>query len=459
MTRLPVMMGLLMACVAGPGGGAPGGSDRIPLALVGVNVVPMDSDTVLPNRTVIVSNGRILTIGPTSEVEIPVNATVVDGAGQYLLPGLVDAHVHLSESRAELPMYVSYGVTTIFDVGARVDDLESLVALRHALRNGQALGPELYMAGPIIDGPDPIVPSRSIVVRTPAEAEQAVERLDALGVDFAKVYNRVSPDALRALGDATGRLGLPLVGHIPRDAGALRAIDAGMDLIAHGEEFFFTYFGGPRSTRDLDRSWRPDMTLMPELVDRLVRGRVWVSPNLSFTVTNLQRIRDPEGFWGDSDLNALDPALVAAWRAGDPRSRDDLSAFLWREEVKYELVRELTRALQDGGVPLLLGTDSALVGVYPGRSAHLELREMVDAGLSPYEALAAGTVRAGDFIRSHVDQGARFGTVTEGARADLLVVAGNPLEDVTQAERITGLVLRGEWIAGERLAAMRAGRE
>jgi hypothetical protein len=354
-------------------------------------------------------------------------------------------------------MYVGYGVTTIFEMGARLDDLESLVALRQALRNGQAQGPALYLAGPIIDGADPIVPSRSIVVRTPAEAEQAAVRLHALGVDFVKVYNRVRPDALRALGDATGRLGLPLVGHIPRDAGAPRAIDAGMDLIAHGEEFFFTYFGGPRSTRDLDRSWRPDMTLVPGLVDRLVRARVWVSPNLSFTATNLRRIRDSEGFWGDPDLEALDPALVAAWRAGDPRSRDDLNAFLWREEVKYELVRELTRAFQDGGVPLLLGTDSALVGVYPGRSAHLELREMVDAGLTPYGALAAATVRAGDFIRSHVDQAARFGTVTEGARADLLMVAGNPLDDVTQAERITGMVLRGEWISGERLAAMREG--
>lgn len=455
MIRALTTAGFLAACVAGDG--APSGTESTTLAIVDVNVVPMDRDTVLPNRAVIVSHGRIQTIGPAGEVEIPTGATVVDGHAQYLLPGLVDAHVHLSDSYSELPIYVGYGVTTIFEMGAELDALDDIVALRQALLSGEAFGPALYMAGPIIDGEDPIVPDRSIIVSSPTEAQEAVDRLAAVGVDFVKVYNRVPPDALRVLGEVTRSLGLPLVGHIPREGGALPAIDAGMDMIAHAEEFFFTYFSGPRSTRDLDRSWRPDTTLLPALVDRLDHANVWVTPNLSFIATNLQRIRDPEGYWGDPDLAALDPELVADWRSSDPRSRDDLSAFLWREEMKYELVRELTRAFQRGGVPMLLGTDSSLVGVYPGRSAHLELRELVDAGLTPYEALATGTVRAGEFIRSHVDDSTRIGTVTEGARADLLLVTGNPLVDIRQAERITGVVLRGEWISGDRLAALRAG--
>jgi len=360
-TGTATLLGLLTGCVPGSAGDPSEAPADSVLAIVNVHVVPMDRDTVLPGRTVLVSDGRILTIGPSTDVEVPSGANVVPGEGRYLLPGLIDAHVHLSDARSELAMYVGYGVTTVFEMGARLDRVEGLLAFRDSLLRGEALGPTLYLAGPLIDGPEPIVPNRSLVVESPEDAEREAEHLHGQGVNFVKVYNRVPPEALRALGQATARLGLPLVGHIPREAGALASIDAGMDLIGHGEEFFFTHFRGPRSTQNLDRSWRPDTTLVAPLVDRLVHARVWVSPNLSFLTTNLRRIREPEAFWSDPDLEALDPNLIALWRDNDPRLRDDLDAFLWREEVKYELVREITKAFQEGGVSLLLGTDSALL--------------------------------------------------------------------------------------------------
>lgn len=445
-----------VACAAGAGpADSPPGDPA--LALVGVHVVPMDRDTVLRAHTVLIRNGRIEAVAPDDGIELPEDAIVIDGAGRYLMPGLVDAHVHLSDRRSELPMYVAYGVTTIFEMGVRIEALNGLLALRDSARSSAAILPSLYLAGPLVDGDPPVVPARSVVVTDPASARAVVRRLATRGVDFVKVYNRVPPEAFVAMGAATADAGLALVGHVPRDVGALPAIDGGLDLIAHGEELFFTYFEGPRSTRDVDRSWRPDLARMPSLVRRLADSSVWVTPNLSFIATTARRIRDPKGYGDDPDLAALDPDLVADWRFSDPRTRDDLEAFAWREEVKYELVRGLVLALAEGGVSLLLGTDSALVGVYPGRSAHLELRELVDAGLTPHQALAAGTSSAGAFLEKHVNDGAKVGTVARGARADLLLLEANPLEDVRNAERIAGVVLRGRWIEGERLRAIRAG--
>jgi imidazolonepropionase-like amidohydrolase len=157
----------------------------------------------------------------------------------------------------------------------------------------------------------------------------------------------------------------------------------------------------------------------------------------------------------DPETRFLHPRTLETWRQQNPTTRADVPRFDRRERGKQAIVRQLTRALQAAGVSLLLGTDASASGMFPGKAAHLELSELVKAGLSPYEALAAGTSTSGRFLHRHVRGTPAFGTVTVGSRADLLLVEANPLADIANAARIAGVIVRGEWYPRARLASLR----
>lgn len=143
------------------------------------------------------------------------------------------------------------------------------------------------------------------------------------------------------------------------------------------------------------------------------------------------------------------------WRQQNPARRSDLARFSLREHAKYAFLKELTRALQSGGVLLLLGTDSSAPGMFPGKSAHLELEQLVEAGLTPYQALATGTANAGKFINQHVAGAKPFGTVQGGQRADLLLLDANPLTDIKSIRQIAGVSVKGRWLSRSEIQKMR----
>jgi imidazolonepropionase-like amidohydrolase len=158
----------------------------------------------------------------------------------------------------------------------------------------------------------------------------------------------------------------------------------------------------------------------------------------------------------DSEARYLHPAVLSVWKQQNPTTRADLDQFDLRERGKRAVVRRLTAASQDAGVPLFLGTDSSAPGMFPGQSAHVELRELVAAGLTPYDAVAAGTRNPGAFLSRHVRTSTPFGTVAAGSRADLLLLSGNPLSSISNAAAIVGVVVRGTWYPRSRLETMRA---
>jgi imidazolonepropionase-like amidohydrolase len=180
-----------------------------------------------------------------------------------------------------------------------------------------------------------------------------------------------------------------------------------------------------------------------------------VVPNLARIATTRRMLEDVEGVFADPEARFLSPDVMRNWRGSNPTRRVDLAAFIERERAEYPFVQHLALGLQKEGVRLLLGTDASQAGLYPGKAAHLELAELVKAGLSPFEALATGTRNAGSFITDHVDAAARFGTVALGQRADLLLLPGNPLEDVSLADHALGVMVRGEWLPREKLLRMR----
>ena len=433
--------------------------EQRPLAFVHVNVIPMTRDGLLKDQTVVVERGKITRVGPSASTRLPRNARRIDGRGKYLMPGLVDFHVHLRD-RSELLSYLIHGVTTVVHLSGPTGNVPDVLALRRSIAEGHVPGPNVYTTGRILDGNPPIFPGVSTVVSTPEEAVRAVEEQHAAGVDFIKTYNNLTSDVLRALVVAAHRRGLAVVGHIPRRDGRPQALQialaAGQDMIAHGEEFFFTYFYGDTDGL-VNRGLlpRPDRSNIPAVVRLARESGAAVTPNLSFVAMTRRQLEDLNAVLSDEEARYLHPSVIAMWRAQNPTRRPDVTRFSLRERAKYDFLKELIPALQAGGVLLLLGTDSSAAGMFPGKSAQLELRELVAAGLKPHEALATGTRNAGQFVRRHVRGAELFGAVSPGQRADLLLLDANPLAKIENISQVTGVTVRGRWLSKGELEKLR----
>jgi imidazolonepropionase-like amidohydrolase len=434
--------------------------DQQPLAFVHVNVIPMTQSGLIEDQTVVIERGKITRIGPSASIRLPRNALQIDGREKYLMPGLVDFHVHLRDE-SELLSYLAHGVTTIVHMAGPTGNVSDVLTLRRRISADEVLGPNVYTTGRILDGHPPIFPNVSTVVSKPAEAKRVVEEQYRAGVDFIKVYNNLTSEVLRALVEAAHERGLAVIGHIPRHDGRPQALQtavaAGQDMIAHGEEFFFTYFyGDTDSVLNRGLSPRPDLSRLRSVV-RLVReSQVAVTPNLSFVAMTQRQLEHLDLVLSDNEARYLHPDVIAMWREQNPTRRQDLERFSLRERAKYAFLKELIPALHAEGVLLLLGTDSSAAGMFPGKSAQLELRELVQTGLTPNNALATGTKNAGQFIKEHGRGADSFGTVSVGQRADLLLLDANPLAKIDNISQIAGVTVRGRWLSKKELEKMRS---
>jgi imidazolonepropionase-like amidohydrolase len=417
--------------------------DPEPLAFVRVNVVPMDSERVLPDQTVLVERGLIARVGPASEVAVPAGVTVIDGGGQrFLMPGLCDSHVHLLDPD-ELPLYVASGVTTIRNMSGEPFHLY----WRRELATGRMHGPTLLSSSATIDGAPPEGSNR-VIATTREQARSAVEAAAAAGYDCVKVYGALSAEAFAGVVEGAEPSGLKVVGHLPRALGLEGALAAGLDSIDHAEEYLYTAF------RDAGAEGIPDA------VAQTRDAGAWVTPTLVAFAAIGDQIADAQALDRRAELRFIDPARRARWLTPANRYLRDFApgdAVRLRDQLAF--LELLVRRLHEGGVPLLAGTDAGVAFgvpyVLPGWSLHEELARLGACGLSPYEVLAAATVQPARFLGRE----AEFGSVRVGARADLLLLAGDPLQDLGQAARPLGVLLRGRWLPREELAAGLAGLE
>ena len=456
--RTTVALAALVALTvfaAGGAGGPAGPRQDAAVAVVNTTVIPMTSpETVLREHTVVVRGDRIVEVGTAADVQVPAGARVVDGRGKYLVPGLVDFHVHLRDAR-ELDEYLRHGVTTVVSMRAT----ETTMALRERVRSGAIAGPGILTAGPLVDGDPPIWRgAATTIVTTSADAVAVAETHCREGYDFLKVYNNLQPALLPELVSRAHACGIPVAAHLPRvpvrEEGLARGLAAGIDLIAHAEEIFFTHLGGAS-----DALLQPQASVDPERLDDAVRriaaANAAVVPTLSFVAMTARMLDDVDAVFRDPRFNRLAPDVQQMWREQNPTRRSNLGAFTARERVKRDAVAALTRKLQAAGVLLLAGTDASAPGLYPGASLHLEIEELAASGLTPFQALAAATRNAGRFFAAHPPGSgradlralARLGTIQGGAPADLVLLAGNPLEDLRQLSRLEGVMTRGRWRA------------
>jgi len=424
-----------------------------PIAFIGVNVVPMDSERILVDQTVLVDNGRIVTIGPQESAKIPTAALKIDGAGCYLLPGLTEMHAHIpSLGRGRdwvddvLFLFVANGVTTARGMLGEPFHLE----LREQTASGQTLGPRIYTSGPSLNG-------RS--VNGPGAARQMVEQQAEAGYDFLKLHPGLGLEEFDAIAEAANRRGIPFAGHVSEDVGLARALEAGQATVDHLDGYMQALLA-PGSDQSVSAGFfgaalidKVDTSRIPALARATREAHVSSVPTQTL-MDNLVFPDDPGEMAKRTEMNYVPRDMLESWIRAKQSAIGDPGYDPADGKRFIEIRRAIIKSLSDHGVEILLGSDAPQIFNVPGFSIHHELQAMIDAGLTPYEALRSGTASTAIFFGA----ADRFGTVAPGVDADLILVDSNPLEDVSVLRKPVGVMRGGHWLGraelDRRLAAL-----
>ena len=404
--------------------------------LTDVRLLSMATGELTPGSMILVRDGVIAWVGADGE-EPPDAGDVprVAGEGDIVMPGLIDMHVHLSD-RDELDLYLLNGVTSVANLSGRPMHLE----MRQEVREGTRRGPWIYTAGRTIDGDPPRNP-RFQPLGDPERAEEVVAEQAEAGYDFIKVYDLIETEPYEALVAAAEARGLAVVGHIPKKIG-LEGILGGHDLIAHAEEFYYTFF-----------DYRDDRDRLAEAAEVTAAAGVAVCPNTAFIHAIIQQAEDIDSVLAWPEFRYLPVAAQIAWLPENNRYTNRTPEWLARNKVMYPFLVELTRALHDAGVPVVVGSDASVPGGVPGFALHKEIAEIEKAGLSRLDALRAATLTTARWIEEHLGDREVPGEVEAGRRADFLVLPGDPLQDLTALAAPRAVVASGRWHERSDLAA------
>jgi hypothetical protein len=297
-------------------------------------------------------------------------------------------------------------------------------------------GPNFYTAGPILDG-DPPTNRGHTIVRDRAAAEKAVHEQAAAGYDFIKPYSALSEDAYFGIVDAARREHIRLVGHVSWNVGVERTVEARQDAIAHVEELY-RYF--------VDRHRKPPADTRPDpariaILAKLIRERgVWVVTTLSSNTNILDQATRLDSVLARPEMRFLPASYLAEARTEDPYAKRD-SGWVLQNRIMVPFLFRIAAGLRAAGVPMLAGTDATNPIQVPGVSLHEELAELVESGMTPYDALVTTTRNPAVFLR----RAGEAGTVERGRRAELLLLDANPLDDIHNTTRIAGVMLHGRW--------------
>lgn len=421
-------------------------------AFTNVSVIPMDSERVLTGQTVVVRDGKILSVGPASSAFIPVDATRIDGSGKYLMPGLAEMHAHVAGGQAAgsdqtnrdiFFLYVANGITTIRAMLGAPNQL----VLREQLKRDELLGPTMLVGAPSINGqtaPDP------------ATGERLVRQHKAAGYDFLKIH----PGPSRATYDAVVRtareVGITWAGHVPEAVGVPHALASRQSTIDHLDGYLAAAVPENLQQRVL-RGEVPiaqlisavDESRFPALARETRTAGVWNTPTMflweSFStpipVEEMERrpeMRYATRTWLTQWANQKRQRIAAD-------QRDGVTAELANRHIS--LRRRMLKALSDSGAKLLMGTDSPQMFNVPGFSLQREVEVMVASGLTPYQVLESGTRNIARYAADDLKLDGAFGTVAAGNRADLVLLDANPLTDIRNLTRRSGVMVRGRWVS------------
>jgi hypothetical protein len=414
--------------------------DRGVSAFTHVSVIPMDRDTVLADRTVLIRDGRIAALGPAAKVTVPSGARRIDGRGKFLIPGLCDMHVHLrylsqaGDNPVMLTLFLANGVTTVLNLFGLPEHL----ALRDSIAAG-VLAPVVYTSGFYMNPP---------FVNTPTQVDSAVIAQKHAGYDFLKMHGDLPADAYHQLMVSAHREGMRVIGHAPRNLGFEAMIREHQDVIAHAEEFLYAYFlfqrPPPTTLAEID-------SMIGYAASTTAKAGIWLMPTLTCYKNIADQIENLDSVLARPAMRYVPAGIAAEWqRQNNTYLKPPFSAAsVPQVRGSYFVLGRLTKAFHERGVRMVAGTDTPVSATPPGFALHDELANLVAAGLTPYQTLRMATADAAEFVGG----ADRFGTVTVGRRADLVLLAANPLADIAATRKIAGVMVRGRWLPAEQIAA------
>src|SRR6266436_7350763 len=409
------------------------------IVIAHVTVINPGAASVHPDSLVVINGDHITFVSHSVAVPLAKNTRVINGRGQFLIPGLWDMHVHSAFGDwfpggrdIILPLFIANGVTGVRDMGG---DVPVLMEWRKDVADGKIIGPRMVISGPMLDGYLPNGKLRfpsSIAITTPASAVAAVDLLKAQGVDFIKVQSVISHDAYLAAAAEAHKQGLPIVGHVPDKVRIEEVVEAGQKSIEH----LMGIFEGCSTEEGKFIEGEGNLKLLPTTQDQqrcdsltklLAQNQTWQVPTLAWQRGGT--------FLDQRDLKhqPLDKYVPVYWRDVTwHRFTDEMMPGLLRDPLAlrqeyFARNLQMVGALHHAGVPFMAGTDAA-PGVYimPGFSLHDELANFVEAGFTPMESLQTATSNPAKFLGMENT----LGSIEPGKIADLVLLHANPLEDI-----------------------------
>jgi imidazolonepropionase-like amidohydrolase len=426
------------------------------MALVGATLIDGTGGPPLADAAVVVRRGRVESVGPRAAFQLPQRTSQIDVTGRWIIPGLIDAHAHVSPAAGWAPSrYLAWGVTTVRDMHG---GLYPVLALRKHANLGSGNGPRMYAAGAMIDG----LPSTyrdAIGVNGENDARKAVDRLVSAGVDFIKLYTHVDAPLLRAILDEAHTFKVSVSAHLGM-TDAFTAARAGISSIEHmtgvpeavsreRSSILAAHYRGffPGWTA-FERSWAElDSASLSQAATRLAEEKITIVPTLVLHET-LSRLTDP-AIVRDPALAAVPKASQQEWDVQGMVNRAgwtelDFAAFRRSRPLQDLFVRSFAAA----GGRIAAGTDSPNQLLVPGYSEHREIELLVAAGLTPREALRAATRNGAVLLGAD-----SLGLVAPGKVADLVVLTRDPLADIRNTRSIEAVMIRGKLLDTDSIRA------
>jgi len=419
--------------------GAPAAAQPV-AAFVDVTVIPMDRERTVDHQTVIVRDGRIERVGPSAATVPPANALIIDGRGKFLMPGLGDAHAHLSTpgggqmlAERAVQLYALNGVTMARSMYTEPHH----GPVRDRVDRGELLGPRLVLVSPPVGGQN---------VQEPAAARAAVQAHHAAGYRIVKVMPGLTRATFDTLVAAARAADMQLAGHIPADVGLRAVLDAKFLSIEHLDGFFEALHASPVSGPQsgffgLGVLTSVDELRIPQVVADVKASGTTVVPT-EFEMELFTSTEAGSDLAKRPEMRYAPAQLVAGWTQQKEGSARAFGITPERGARYRELRRRLIRDLNAAGVPIAAGSDAFNMFDVAGFGTFEEIETLVESGLTAYQALTAATVNVARLMGLDRDAG----TIAPGRYADLVLLDANPLGDVRNVRRQAGVMLRGRWL-------------
>lgn len=428
------------------GNGTHNGTDQEKIfAVTNVNIITMATDNkIIENATVVIKDKKILSINSP----IPDKAKLINGKGKWLIPGLIDMHVHnladvnfgsnyptkganaFTNTQDFMLLYIANGVTTAFELSARPEHFGE----RNEIIQGNVTGPRIALAL-LIDGGE----GSGNIANTPEDGRQTVRIAKAQGYEFIKVYSSLNIETFKAVVDEAAKQGMKVVGHIPNAfKGKIEeAFVPNYDLVAHAEEY----------AKQTDSFSDEDAKRFAQLAKK---NGTWLTPTLITMVRIKEQVRSLDGIINLPALKYVHPLMQSKWLSSNNYNTGTTTDRVAYVDKIADFNSRLVKAFKEAGVPMVAGTDSGVSGVVWGFSLHDELELLVQAGLTPQEALTSSTRLPATWLG--IDD--KIGTVETGKYADLILLEANPRENISNTRKISGVFVNGQWVDKVKIETM-----